>query len=266
MQVTTWWSGCCYLNKRECDSNQSKVDSFVERVAKNNSWNNGDRHKLYEIFLINCFVPVKTLVWQIVHSWAMTQITADLMKKTLQTSCSVVACLALGRLTSTCFGQHAILKIFSFRSPSKLELEHLQCHELVPLPFLRDTYLLKARFVTSQAWSRFKQPDCVIILFSECSIHLPLLVHIRSDVSCVNIIVIAFFYFSAHHASWCTLQNPYLVWYSSHFQLDVGHLAPHSYRDQSWSQAQPFHSKGIADQNTRICWSGLRELLQVSCL
>ena len=27
----------CYLNKRECDLNQSEDDSFVERVAKNNS-------------------------------------------------------------------------------------------------------------------------------------------------------------------------------------------------------------------------------------
>ena len=27
-----------------------KYDSFVEPVAKNDSWNNGDRHKIYEIF------------------------------------------------------------------------------------------------------------------------------------------------------------------------------------------------------------------------
>ena len=30
-------SGHCYLNKGECNLNQSKDDSFVERVAKNNS-------------------------------------------------------------------------------------------------------------------------------------------------------------------------------------------------------------------------------------
>ena len=29
-------SGNCYLNKGECNLNQSKHDSFVERVAKNN--------------------------------------------------------------------------------------------------------------------------------------------------------------------------------------------------------------------------------------
>ena len=29
--------GYCYLNKEECNLNQSKDDSFVERVAKNNS-------------------------------------------------------------------------------------------------------------------------------------------------------------------------------------------------------------------------------------
>ena len=32
----TWRSGYCYLNKGECNLNQSKDDSFVERVAKNN--------------------------------------------------------------------------------------------------------------------------------------------------------------------------------------------------------------------------------------
>ena len=30
-------SGYCYLNKRECNVNQSKNDSFVKRVAKNNN-------------------------------------------------------------------------------------------------------------------------------------------------------------------------------------------------------------------------------------
>ena len=38
LQVSsTWRSGDCYLNKGECNLNQSKDDSFVERVAKNNS-------------------------------------------------------------------------------------------------------------------------------------------------------------------------------------------------------------------------------------
>ena len=53
-------------------------------MAKNNNWNNGDRHKIHEIFLINCFVFVIILVWQIVHSSAVTQITETLMEKTLQ--------------------------------------------------------------------------------------------------------------------------------------------------------------------------------------
>ena len=48
----TWRSGYCYLNKGECNLNQSKDNSFAERVAKNNSWNNGNRHKIHEIFLI----------------------------------------------------------------------------------------------------------------------------------------------------------------------------------------------------------------------
>ena len=77
----TWWSGNCYLNKREWNLNRSKDDSFVERVAKNNSWNKSDRHKIHEIFLINCFVFVITLVWKAVHGLAMTQIKAHLMEK-----------------------------------------------------------------------------------------------------------------------------------------------------------------------------------------
>ena len=51
----TWRSGYCYLNKGECNLNQSKEDSFVERVAKNNSWNNGDRHKIHEIYQLSLF-------------------------------------------------------------------------------------------------------------------------------------------------------------------------------------------------------------------
>ena len=35
--VLFWRSGCCYLNKGECNLNQSNHDSFVERVEKNNS-------------------------------------------------------------------------------------------------------------------------------------------------------------------------------------------------------------------------------------
>ena len=82
--VYSWQSGYRYLNKGEWNLNQSKDDSFVEWVAKNNSWNNGDRHKINEIFLINCFVSVITLVWKTLHSSAMTQIKAPLMEKTLQ--------------------------------------------------------------------------------------------------------------------------------------------------------------------------------------
>ena len=67
------------LNKGECNLNQSKENSFVERVAKNNSWN---KHKIPEIFLLDCFV----FVWKTVHSSAMTQIKAHLLEKALQLS------------------------------------------------------------------------------------------------------------------------------------------------------------------------------------
>ena len=74
--IPTWRPGYCYLNKGECNLIQSKNDSFVERVAKNNSWN-----KIHEIFLINCSVFVITKVWRTIHSSAMTQIKARLMEK-----------------------------------------------------------------------------------------------------------------------------------------------------------------------------------------
>ena len=80
----TWRSGYCYLNKGECNYNQSGDDSFVEWVAKNNSWNNGDRHKVHEIFLTTCFVFVVTLVGKTVHCSAITQLKTHLMEKTLQ--------------------------------------------------------------------------------------------------------------------------------------------------------------------------------------
>ena len=59
------------LNKGEFDLNQSKDNSFV-------------RHTIHEIFLINCFIFVIILISQTVHSSAMTQITANLMERTLQ--------------------------------------------------------------------------------------------------------------------------------------------------------------------------------------
>ena len=60
--TATWWSGCCSQNKGECDLNKSNVDSFVERVAKNKSENNGDRHKIHKVFPTYCFVLVITLI------------------------------------------------------------------------------------------------------------------------------------------------------------------------------------------------------------
>ena len=53
-----WWSGHSHQDKGEGDLNQSNADSFVKREALNNNRNNGD----CEIFLINCFVLVITLV------------------------------------------------------------------------------------------------------------------------------------------------------------------------------------------------------------
>ena len=107
-----WRSGYCDLNKGECDFNQSKDDSFVKRVVKNNNWNNGDRHKIHEIFLINCFLFVIIIVWQKVHSSAMTQITAKFIGENIAANCFMVTVLALNGLTKKHFGHYALLKIF----------------------------------------------------------------------------------------------------------------------------------------------------------
>ena len=78
------WSDYCYQNKGELSLNQSNLGSFAKRVAKNNSKNNGGRHKIHQIFLIDSFVLAITLVWKTVHTWAMTQIAAYLLEKTMQ--------------------------------------------------------------------------------------------------------------------------------------------------------------------------------------
>ena len=109
---TSWRSGYCYLNKGECNLNQSKDDCFVERVVKNNSWDNGDRHKVHEIFLINCFIFVITVVWKTVRSSAMTQIKAHSMEKNIATNCSQVTVPVLAIWTKKPFGHYAMLKLF----------------------------------------------------------------------------------------------------------------------------------------------------------
>ena len=48
-EVLRWSMDPCYLNK-EFNLNQTKQDYFVERVVKNNGWNNGVCHKVQEIF------------------------------------------------------------------------------------------------------------------------------------------------------------------------------------------------------------------------
>ena len=68
-------------------------------MAKNNCWNNGDRHKIHEIFLTNCFVFVITLVWKTVHSSALAQIEAHLMEKNIATNSSHVTVLILAGWT-----------------------------------------------------------------------------------------------------------------------------------------------------------------------
>ena len=99
--------------KGECNLNQSKDDSFVERVAKNNSWNNGDRHRIHEIFPINCFVFVITLVWNGNDSnWS------SFNGKNIATNCSQVTVSVLALWTKKPYGHYATLELFPLRSLS----------------------------------------------------------------------------------------------------------------------------------------------------
>ena len=84
VKAITWWSDYCYQNKGELSLNQSNFNSSVKRVAKNNSKNNGGRHKIHKIFMMHCILLAITLVWKTVHPLAMAQITAYLLEKTLQ--------------------------------------------------------------------------------------------------------------------------------------------------------------------------------------
>ena len=84
LRFPTWLSDCCCQNKGECDLNQSNVNSFVKSVARNNSKNNDDRHKIHKIFLINCFVFVITVVSKTAHGLVIAQITVNSLEKTLQ--------------------------------------------------------------------------------------------------------------------------------------------------------------------------------------
>ena len=45
-------------NKESWDLNQSKVSSFIERVAKKNGEKNSDRHRVHRIFQVNYFVLI----------------------------------------------------------------------------------------------------------------------------------------------------------------------------------------------------------------
>ena len=114
---STWRSGYCDLNKGECNLSQSKDDSFVKRVAKNNNWNNGDCHKFMKFSWLFSFHYNSRLT-------KSTQFGNDsnygkFNGKNIATNCSMVTVLALDGLTKKCFSHYALLKIFSVRSSSR---------------------------------------------------------------------------------------------------------------------------------------------------
>ena len=81
-------------------------------MAKNNNWNNGDRHKIHEIFLINCFAFVIIPVWQTVHFGNDSNYSKFIGEEDIATNCSKVTVLALDGLTKKRFGHYALLKFF----------------------------------------------------------------------------------------------------------------------------------------------------------
>ena len=89
-------------------------------MAKNNSLNNGDRHKIHEIFLTNFFFRYNSSLTN------STQLSNDstyskFNGENIATNCSVVTALALDGLTKKQFGHYALFKIFSLRSPSMIQ-------------------------------------------------------------------------------------------------------------------------------------------------
>ena len=110
LQQRSWWSGFCYWNKRECDLNQSKDGSFVKRVAKNNNWNNGDRHKIHKKFLIKCFRCNSSLTNS--TQFGNGSHSRKFNGENIATNCCRVTVLALDSLTKNTLATKLSWKIF----------------------------------------------------------------------------------------------------------------------------------------------------------
>ena len=87
-----------WLKQRRMRFKPIKRRPFVKRVAKNNSWNNGGRHKIHQIFPINCFGFVNSSLTN------STQFDNDsnyskFNGENIAAGCSRVAVLALDSLT-----------------------------------------------------------------------------------------------------------------------------------------------------------------------
>ena len=119
------------------DLNQSKDDSFVERVTKNNNWNNGDHHKIHETFLINCFVFATVPVWQTVQQFGNDSNYSKFNGEKIATNCSRVTVLASDGLTKKHFGHYALLKIFP--SDHQIGIWEFQRYAPIKMWFIKQT-------------------------------------------------------------------------------------------------------------------------------
>ena len=81
-------------------------------MARNNNENNGDRHKIHEIFLINYFVFVITLVLKDNTQFGNDSNYSKFNGENIATNCSVITVHALDGLTKKHFDHYALLKIF----------------------------------------------------------------------------------------------------------------------------------------------------------
>ena len=100
--------------------NQSKDNSLVKRVAKNNNRNNGDHHKIHDTPM---YLPVQLFRFHYNSSLTnSTQFRNDSNYTTfngenIATNCFMITVLVLDGLTKKDFGHYALLKIFSLTSP-----------------------------------------------------------------------------------------------------------------------------------------------------
>ena len=105
--------------QRRTQENQSNLDSFVKRAAKNNSKNNGYRHKIHQIFMMKLFCSRYNFCLENSTHFGSDSNYSLFIGENNATDCSVETVLTSVSLIKKRFGHLAVLENLSFRSPRK---------------------------------------------------------------------------------------------------------------------------------------------------